>query len=322
MKKIIALLLAALMIFTFAACGEKENGGDTNKGGETTTKAPEIQALAKGQLTNKAGDYEYRIMGTELFDDEDGEKALRIYIDFENKTADYTTTAHDVLAEEIATQNGEELDMARAPYEVELKEVDHYNSRVRPGHTIRFVREFELEETTGTVNYKLVGRNATSNPVDVLSYDIDLAKLAGAPKEALKVKTVADPQWNKGWPTTATFRDGMGEISNITSEFVDGDEGEKLIRVYFDVTNKSDDSVYINRLAEISAYQDGIELLESGAANYIPEDGNYNSSVDAGATVRASVVYELTSTSTVEFEIYDIYTAGDTTGAAIQIPVK
>lgn len=320
MKRLLALMLALVMVFALAACGK--DGGETPDGGETTTKAPEIQALSKGQLTNKAGDYEYRIMGTELFDDENGEKALRLYIDFENKTADYTTTAHDVLAEEIVTQNGEELDMARAPYEVELKETEHYNSRVRPGHTIRFVREFKLTETTGTVNYKLVGRNATSNPVDILSYDIDLAKLAGAPKETLKVKTVADPQWNKGWPTTATFRDGMGEISNITSEFVDGDNGEKLIRVYFDVTNKNDDSLYINRLAEISAYQDGIELLESGAGNYIPEDGNYNSSVDAGATVRASVVYELTSTSTVEFEIYDIYGKGDTTGAAIQIPVK
>jgi len=322
MKKIIALLLAVLMVLSFAACGKKEDGGETTKGGETTTKAPEIQALAKGQLTNKAGDYEYRIMGTELFDDENGEKAIRLYIDFENKTADYTTTAHDVLAEEIVTQNGEELDMARAPYEVELKEVDHYNSRVRPGHTIRFVREFKLEATTGTVNYKLVGRNATSNPVDVLSYDIDLAKPAGAPKEALKVKTVADPQWNKGWATSADLRNSEASVANITSEFIDGDNGEKLVRVYFDFTNKTADSIYINRYAEISAYQDGIELLESGAGNYIPEDGNYNSSVDAGATVRASVVYELTSTSTVEFEIYDIYTAGDTTGAAIQIPVK
>ncbi len=318
MKKITALLMALVMILSFAACGEKanenelstgENQSTFNEAGQPTTEAPKAVALASGEWDNNLGKFAVALTGAELFDDEEGVKAIRVYLDFTNKADSYTTSFTDEKNDVILMQGEEELDETDAPYGEDVAEYGNHKRNVRPGVTIRCIYQFALKEETGTVKFTLTAKRQENA---VITYDFDLAALPGAPAEALVVKEIAAPDFNNGWPESGAITDyysGQAQHNLVikNAEFVDGTRDTKLIRVYFDFTNNKDEATDLFDAVDLRIFQDGIQL-EEGQANELSEsDLAFSRDVEAGQTVSVSNVYVLISDSPVEVEANDIW---------------
>lgn len=313
MKKILAIMLALVMLLTLAACGgnKDNNGGKTPSGNdaEQTTDAPKDTSLAKGEWSNKSGAFALALVGAELFDDEDGEKAIRVYFDFTNKESSYTTSFTDEKNDITLTQNGEELDDTRAVYGEDVAEVENHKKNVRPGVTIRCVGEYVLNAETGKVALEVTAHN-TDNAV--LTYELDLAALPGAPKEAFVAKEIAAPDFNNGWAESGTItdyykRDVKNGFAIKNAEFVDGVRDTKLIRVYFEFTNNREDSTDLFKSVDLRVYQDGIQLVEGQSNELCDSDLAFSNTVEPGQTVTVSNTYILTSDSPVEVEAYDTW---------------
>ena len=313
MKKIIALLMALVMLLSFAACGEKaneneqtsgENQSTLNEAGQPTTEAPKATALASGEWNNNLGKFAVALTGAELFDDEDGAKAIRVYLDFTNKADSYTTSFTDEKNDVILMQGEEELDETDAPYGEDVAEYGNHKRNVRPGVTIRCIYQFALVEETGTVNFTLTAKNQENA---VITYDFDLAALPGAPAEAFVAKEIAAPDFNNGWPESGAITDyysGQAQHNLVikNAEFVDGENDTKLIRVYFDFTNNKDEATDLFDAVDLRIFQDGIQLVEGMAIELSESDLAFSRDVEAGQTVTVSNVYVLISDSPVEVE--------------------
>ena len=325
MKKILAIMLALVMLLTLAACGgnKDDNGGETPSGNdaEQTTETPKDTSLAKGEWSNKSGAFALALVGAELFDDEDGEKAIRVYFDFTNKESSYTTSFTDEKRDIILTQNGEELDYTRAVYGEDVAEVENHKKNVRPGVTIRCVGEYALNAETGKVALEVTAKN-TDNAV--ITYEFDLAALPGAPKEAFVAKKIAAPDFNNGWAESGTItdyykKDVKNGFAIKNAEFVDGVRDTKLIRVYFEFTNNREDSTDLFKSVDLRVYQDGIQLVEGQSNELCDSDLAFSNTVEPGQTVTVSNTYILTSDSPVEVEAYDTW---EDSGLAKQFKVQ
>ena len=329
MKKIIALLMALVMLLSFAACGEKaneneqtsgENQSTLNEAGQPTTEAPKVTALASGEWNNNLGKFAVALVGAELFDDEDGAKAIRVYLDFTNKADSYTTSFTDEKNDVILMQGEEELDETDAPYGEDVAEYGNHKRNVRPGVTIRCIYQFALKEETGTVKFTLTAKKQENA---VITYDFDLAALPGAPAEAFVAKEIAAPDFNNGWPESGAITDyysGQAQHNLVikNAEFVDGENDTKLIRVYYEFTNNKDEATDLFDAVDLRIFQDGIQLVEGMAIELSESDLAFSRDVEAGQTVTVSNVYVLISDSPVEVEANDIW---DDMGIAKQFTV-
>lgn len=317
MKKIIALMLALVMLLCFAACGKDpvdnnpdgENQSAGSEENQQTTEAAKPAGFATGEWENNLGKFAVALTGAELFDDEDGAKAIRVYLDFTNKADSYTTSFTDEKNDVILMQGEEELDETDAPYGEDVAEYGNHKRNVRPGVTIRCIYQFALKEETGTVKFTLTAKNQENA---VITYDFDIAALPGAPAEAFVAKEIAAPDFNNGWPESGEIKDyysGQAQHNLVikNAEFVDGTRDTKLIRVYFDFTNNKDEATDLFDAVDLRIFQDGIQLEEGQANELCESDLAFSRDVEAGQTVSVSNVYVLISDSPVEVEANDIW---------------
>jgi len=328
MKKIIALLMAIMLVLSLAACGGNEEEttvpvDETTAAAEETTAAEDVgtAALANGEWVNNAGKFAVALVGAELFNDEDGAKAIRVYLDFTNKEDSYTTTFSDETQDIVFIQNGEELNETNAVYGEDVAEFGNQKKNIRPGVTIRVIKEFALNAETGSVDFEFTAKRQDGA---TLTYTFDVTALPGAPEEAFTAKTIAAPDFNAGWPESGKVtdyynRDAKHDVVIKNAEFVDGTRDTKLIRVYFDFTNNDTEAEDFFDACDIMVFQDGIQLEEGQANELCDTDMAFSKDVDAGATVTISNVYILTSDSPVEVEINDIW---EDTGIAKQFIVE
>ena len=123
-KKLLCLLLAALMLLSLASCGKKEPA-DTD---------PNLLKL---------GSYELRYKSACIMEDYDGNDAVVLTLDFTNNTKESDTYLLSII--ETATQNGQELE----PATIFLSEdsfdtiVDSQYAEVAAGETIEIRSAFK-----------------------------------------------------------------------------------------------------------------------------------------------------------------------------------
>lgn len=334
MKKIIALLMALSMLCLFASCGGNDTEettvpGQTSANGEVVSgegseddaTVSTEQYIAAGEWTNKTGAFLLGIVGAELFDDEDGVKAIRVYLDFTDKEGSYTTTYADEKLDVVLVQNETELDKTSAVYGEDVAEYGNNILNIRPGTTIRVIEEYALASETDTVKFTFTAPNQDK---DILTYDFDVTALPGAPEKALEIKTIDAPAFTEGWAESGKCSDYYDdeiqhEVAIKNAEFVEGSKGEKLIRVYFDFTNNSDEATDMLKACEVRLFQDGIQLKEGQAKEVIDEERAIYDDSESGVQVSVANSYILISDSPVEVEIYDTW---NDSGLAKVFPVN
>lgn len=130
-KKLLCLLLAALLLFSLAACGKNKSPGDSN--------------------LIKIGDYELLYKSACIVEDSDQNDAVVLTLDFTNNSKENASYLWSV--DETAMQNGVELDIASivTDYDAFTTVIDDQFKEIAPGATLEVKTAFVLKDTTSEI---------------------------------------------------------------------------------------------------------------------------------------------------------------------------
>ena len=240
MKKIIALMLAVMMITMFAGCGGDKAGSAA--GGEKSSGS---------EISGSIDDLQIDVCGMEIGDYWD-DKVLRILSDYTNN-GDYLIEPDDDLGYSIiATQNGEELERVisnNCPKE------EYYNMcDIYPGASARGCFSLKLldEESPVSIWYEFDDGEQT--------YEIDLSDLSGAPSDTYTLEPVTDTSWFKADGETVEIFDITYSVKGVEVIPGTGHNGEEadVLRVTYEAVSASDEEDYIG--APFKPFQDGLSL--------------------------------------------------------------
>ena len=337
MKKTVAIILVLVMVFGLSGCGiieklpidlpgfteETEPTSITTTENEPATEATEPATEATEPATGATEpvteatekNYPYvgqpipwmfgtfTLVGAELVEEGINTAVFRYYYDFTNTSEKSLRPQENIAA--AVYQNGELCTYAWTELEDDF--ADKYQISdllVRPGCTVRCMEQFEIDPGLGEVEIMF----STSGSEESITVYFDPADLPGVPEE-FELEPIPDPTW-----TDVLFDGGVynGDyyVYIDRGEIVEGVDGERILRVYFDFTNNSAEeaSFWMNSL--IHAYQDGLELRSGYPLTYVDEDNMYYEFVAPGETISVSVCFELRGSSNVEIELENYVVEG------------
>ena len=149
-RKLFCLLLAAVMLFSLAACGK----------GEDETKDPNLLTV---------GEFELHYKGASIMKDREGNDALVLTLDFTNNSEE--TTDYFWAIYETVMQNDTELETAVVYLNEETLEAvdDSQYQNVAPGATFEVQTAYELIDTAGEVEGWKVTKTTPSPSICPLS---------------------------------------------------------------------------------------------------------------------------------------------------------
>lgn len=303
MKRLFALLLAVLMLLSFAACGDKKPAGNDPATEEENDNAPSF-------TFTKFGKAKVTLRGAEFVKDDDDEDFLRVYIDYLNMDA--TAAGHSPCSalEIQATQNGEELDTDEfgADDECHILEDLLFQYQVQPGIPMRTVINIYCSPEDGIVDvalHAMIGSWAyNEEDVEWFKFQIDPANMMGAPKKAYEIKPIAQPTYAKDLPTSGTSTSGGNPFAiSINGYELTTCDGQPALRVKMTYTHQHDWDMSPYSALEINAYQDGI-ALEQGSTwdldDTTAEDEAYEAEITKGTTVECNAIFLLRGENPVE----------------------
>lgn len=333
MKKLICTLLALVMCLALVACGGEPPIPATNPPTEapatpteapaTPTEAPDAPTEAPTAAPTEAptaapteapaatalpegvdlGEYFVKVVGAEAIKDYDGEDAIRVYLDFTNNSEEDESAGWALTF--LTTQGGKECDSALPDEDV--AEDDFLYSDVRPGCSVRVADSYKVDMEGGNV---IVNITTFWDDENDLTFELDLNNLPGAPAEEFVIAPVAEPNWMEGYVDSGVCSSYTEEdvytVSIGDAEIVDGwDDGEVLIRVYFEFTNNSSEAKSMFMAMNVSAFQDGVQLDTGWADESVDEEDAWTTDIEPGETVTCAECWVLRSESTVEIQIND-----------------
>ena len=304
-KSTLAILMALLMVLSLAACGEKAPETDNIEETSKTEKTDKVEGFKETKIELDA--CTINVLGCEQIKDYDEKPAIRVWFDVTNTSDETCYTNYNY--EFTATQDGYELTETSASYEIAVDAADTRLLEIRPGVTIRTCEEYSFKEDGGTIT---IGFNNYYSEEEPVTINFDPKNLPGAPKEEFVIEKVADPQWVKDLKAEGVYEayDVKYDIKIEKCEFVEGYEGEKLIRVYYDFKNNSAEEESFSMNVTHSAFQDGIELPISYPKDKVAEDENYSVEVEPGKSIKLAYSYELRGDSPVEIDLRDFNGTG------------
>lgn len=317
MKKLLALLMVGILVFSFAACG-KDGGKDGGKGGGAKEEKSEFLASAD------IGDLHYDLLGAELVEAEEENDTLRVYYDVTNLSEE-TLSEFSAWDDVLAFSGEEELETVKytaypdVPVDVNLVT----GKDMRPGAKIRSYEQFNITGKTGIITFSISNDDAEGS----IKYDFDLANLPAAPTDKFEVAPVADPKWTEGLEKSFTV-DGecKAEILDQEVEFFDSNDfynggGYRLIRIKFKITNLGEEATQTYFLGSIKVFQDGVSLDRNSNTYCELSDSDLVGfdDLEPGDTVIGSDVFALRSTSPIEIELSN---SDGTSTAAVVLEVK
>ncbi len=321
MKKWLCLLLALVMCMSFAACSdtasdvdvdiedsvpdvekpekpdadadadaEEEPKEDAEKP-EEPEEEPEADAIELESFI--LGDFNVEFVGAELFEDSDGENAIRVYYDFTNNSDETVYPSSEVYFDVV--QNGHVLDTTYASYDEDVAEYGNKSLRIRPGCGIRCIAEYALDAEEGIVTMTISNWDD-----DEESTEFDPAALPGAPAKAYEIEPVDDPKWISTWSDTGVYDDDFA-VTITEAEVGDDGYGNDMVRVYYEFTNNSDDKQSPS-WATMIAFQDGVELKTTYPKTYTDEDDARTEDAAIGETVTAAKCFIVRTDSPIEVQ--------------------
>ena len=137
MKKLIALLLTLLMVFSLAACTVDLD--DSSQGSGTVDNA-------EPAVNNKLGNYQIDIKGCRLAEDYEGKPIVIITYGFTNNNDD--ATAFYLAVTDEVFQNGIGLNKCYFADDSAKYNSDNQNKEIKKGATLDVEVAYELNDTT------------------------------------------------------------------------------------------------------------------------------------------------------------------------------
>ena len=273
-----------------------------NSGGNSGSAGVPVSGGSFTPVSGNLLDCHVEILAAEPFPDIDGKDAVRFYFDFTN-TGDVPSFANGELFFH-AEEDGRTLEGTYASYEDDAPEYGNSYLRVVPGVTLRCIAEFAFIPDGGELLFTISDYDGAE-----ITAAFDPGDLPGRPGERAP-EVIDDPQFFLNYPAEGSSDCADYAVRNAeltASELYAGDT-DALLRVYFDFTNRKDETSYIEADSLVTAYQDGVELFTGYSANPVESDNNYYAEVDPGGTVSVSRCWELRSDSPVEVVITDWWT--------------
>lgn len=326
MKKLIALLLALVMVLGLAACGKKEaepaateapEDGNNPLAVESTPVEEEPDPWSY-QFT-QYGNVRIKIVGAEATQNDWGEDLLRIFYDYTNTddTANghYPHTALNFLS---ITQDGKECITYdfQADDETALPEDLNHENYVQPGCTNRNTINILWDPNGGIVKvscYIMIGGwMYNENDIKPFEFEIDPDNLMGAP-EPFVLPAITDPTYTSGMSASGKYDYPLdSEISIDGIELTKDYDGKDVLRVKMTVTNNGDEALYPSLICKTELYQDGVSLPWVNATwdmdSDMVTDGDiaYEEDLEPGETVECSALFYPRNQNPVEAVIENV----------------
>ncbi len=318
MKKLLSVLLTVTMLVLLCACGKSTQQDSTSASvEEPETKAASVYvtttdddntvtdetAIASTEpVSVDLGAYHVTILSAEQFKDDNENDSIRFYYDFTNNSDEEVSAFF--ACDTDAYQEGYELVAANSFYE-KAAEADNCYHDILPGITIRCIVEYNFKPDGGDVEFSLT----ESISGDSATMTFDPKALPGRPAEDYTIEPCGSDALVGDSPSEGIYNENY-YISITKSEVVDGwDDGEKVIRIYFDFTNNSEEkTTFWAGAGSVVAMQDGIGLESSMANESVPEDNNGFTDVQPGETITVATCYSLHDTgSAVAIRVFDYW---------------
>lgn len=298
-KSVLAIMMALLMVFSLVACGG-DDAADNNsaKDGKTEAFKETTIELSESKIT---------VIGAEKIIDYDEKDALRVWFDITNTTDESKYLAWTY--EFKATQDDYELLETSSGVEFTVEEEGNDIRDVRPGVTVRATKEVVMKPDGGKIVLSFID---SYDEEKVVTVELDPKNLPGAPKEEFVPATVEDPKWLDGYSAKGQY-EAFGDVYDVEIEkfeLTESYNGEKLIRVYFNFKNNSDEATSFHMNMTPIAYQDGVGLDTGYADASVEEDDNYSKEIGVGESIKVASCYKLISESPVEVELIDLSGSG------------
>lgn len=169
MKKILALLLVAAMLFSLCACGEKE---DKESGGKLDNDKADLI---------KIGDYEAIYKGSEIVKDSEDEDAIVIRFDYTNKSKEAQSFEWAFYYKVF--QDGIGLDFAVVWVSEDSYDTldDSMSTEVQPGKSLEVCMTYKLRDLSSPVEMEFT--DLFNEEKDTLSIDLSTATWNNTPAE-------------------------------------------------------------------------------------------------------------------------------------------
>lgn len=332
MKKIVALLLALIMVLSMTACGKKDSGtdkpetsntptaatsGDTNPAVEGSGEAEEVKDDAFTHTFTQYGNARIKIVGAEALTGDRGDELLRIYYDYTNTDTDGPSNGHrpDTALEFLSvTQDGEELNgglhFSGSSYQFrdgdESAVPEDFNSSliVQPGCTNRETFAIRWNPDGGIVKVScyIVTHSAmiVEDQIEPFEFEIDPGNLMGAP-EPFELPAITEPTYTSGMSASGELDWPIDSEVSINGIELTKDRYDKdVVQVNLTVTNKDEEEEATSMIAAVKLYQDGVGL--HSAVAWMPTDWNAtdSSNISPGETVDFSAFFYPRTKSPVE----------------------
>ena len=324
MKKIVALLLALVMVLSMAACGKNDPGTDepeTSKKPETSNTSaaatsaadPTVEVVEDDEFTHtftQFGNARIKIVGAEATENALGEDVLCIYFDYTN-TDNIADDRCPFWALKILgiTQDGEACDTYF------LGEDSGLN--IQPGCTNRNTLSIRWNPDGGVVKvscYVMIGSWFFKNDeIEPFEFEIDPDNLMGVPAP-FELPAITEPTYTSNMSASGEWDIPLnceGSINGI--ELTRDRNGRDVVRVNLTVTNRDEEKKNASILAGVLLYQDGVALQYVTYPVLKDEDIMDSDKVyigyevSPGETVECSALFYPRTKSPVEAVIEDMY---------------
>lgn len=319
MKKIVALLLALVMVLSMAACGKNDPGTDepeTSKKPETSNTSaavtsaadPTVEVVEDDEFTHtftQFGNARIKIVGAEATENALGEDVLCIYFDYTN-TDNIADDRCPFWALKILgiTQDGEACDTYF------LGEDSGLN--IQPGCTNRNTLSIRWNPDGGVVKvscYIMIGDWIYKiDDIEPFEFEIDPDNLMGVPAP-FELPAITEPTYTSNMSASGEWDLLVNsEVSINGIELIRDRDGRDVVRVNLTVTNKGEEETGFGFMSHMVLYQDGVALEHVSSVvlkdeDVIDSDGRYN--VPPGETAEYSTLFYPRTKSPVEVVIED-----------------
>ena len=239
----------------------------------------EMGEVSDGPVYGSVGDFDVAFLGAEAVRDYEDKPAIRFYFEVTNNSDRLISAFSEVYFN--AQQDGVELEGTFTGWDEDETVPEDNNSSVMfaPGHSIRATMIVLYDPDGGTVGI----RGGEFFGDEYVYYYVDPQNLPGPPADAFAFgEDGSVPEFMLDAP------EGDESVEILDVETVPDWDGNDILRVYFRFTNRSDETTSMMMRYDVYAMQDGYQLEDGNADEYVDEEDNYYEDIAPGESIECA----------------------------------